>query len=140
MTRLNLDASRWLLGLEALVCLGPLTLIWMAVTHMIFTAQVLDPMVWVPTLIGTLGPVALLLALFTIALRRPVSGAPFALLAVSFAVLAVVHILPLAQPWFDFDWRAWMLISVLPCIACAHLALIGSRVNGSSSYASQSVK
>jgi hypothetical protein len=127
MTRSNLEIARWLLGLEVLACLGPLTLGWFIATYGVFTAPADARIMFMPLVFWALGPVGLLLALFAIALRRPVPATRFAVLAVSFGLLAVLPIMRVAGPswfYFDFAWRDWMLTSVLPAIVCAHLALL----------------
>jgi hypothetical protein len=123
MIRTRLAIARWLLGVEIVVCLGPLTLLWLAATYIIVFHGARSPNILVPTMIGVLGPVGLWLALRAALLRRAVARTSFAILAASFAAMAVLQIAKHDVTWFGFDWRVLMLNSILPCIACAHLAL-----------------
>jgi hypothetical protein len=127
MNSSNFSVARWLLGLEALFCLGPLTLMWVAAMYVVLATPLSSAEIVVPTIVGTLGPIGLLLALYGSAARRSVSSATFAMLALGFAVLAVFQLLDPEAAWFAFDWRVWMLNSVLPCVACAHFAAIAHQ-------------
>lgn len=131
MMRIGFDVSRWLLNLEVLVCLGPLTLLWLAAMYVVLIDGATATSIVVPTIIGTLGPFSLLLALRVSILGRPVPSAWFVILAVSFVALAAIQLIKPAAAWFAFQWRVWMLSSILPAIACAHLAAIACA--GSSS-------
>jgi hypothetical protein len=125
MNRLNFETSRGLLGLEASVCLGPLTLLWLIALYTMLSTQSGAASILVPILLGTLGPIALARALYIIALARPIPGTSFAVFALGFATLALLQTTSVATPWFAFDRRVWMLNSILPAVACAHLAFIG---------------
>ena len=127
MNSSNFSIARWLLGFEALVCLGPLTLMWLAAMYVVLATPMSDAQIVVPTVIGTLGPVGLLLALYGSAARRSVSSGTFAILALGFAMLAIFQILNPDAAWFAFDWRVWLLNSVLPCVACAHFAALARQ-------------
>jgi hypothetical protein len=124
MNHSKLDVPRWLLCVEILVCLAPLTLLWTIAMYMVVVAKASATSIVVPTVIGTIGPIGLLLALRLVVMRRPVTGTSFAILSFCFAVLAALLYLAPGVTWFASDWRVWMLISVLPCVACAHLAFI----------------
>lgn len=126
MMRSKFDVARWLLGSEILVCLGPLTLLWMAAIYVVLLGEARGASILVPTIVGTLGPIGLFLGLRAVVLRRSVSRASFAILAVSFAVVAALQLVKPDATWFAFEWRVLMLNSILPGIACAHLALIAS--------------
>jgi hypothetical protein len=124
MSSSNFSIARWLLGVEALVCLGPLTLMWVAAMYIVLATPSSGAAIVIPTVIGTLGPIALLLALYGAAVRRSVASGTFAMLAFGFAALALFQILKPDAAWFAFHWRVWMLNSVLPCVACAHFAVL----------------
>ena len=127
MNSSDFSIARWLLGFEALVCLGPLTLMWMAAMYVVLGTPLSSANIVVPTIVGTLGPIGLLLALHGSVARRSVSSATFALLGLGFAALAIFQVLNPAAAWFAFDWRVWMLNSVLPCVACAHFAALARQ-------------
>lgn len=126
MMRVKFDVPHWLLSLEVLVCLGPLTLLWLAAMYVVLIDGASGARIVVPTIIGTLGPLSLLLALRVSILRRRVPSALFVVLAVSFAALSVIQLIEPDVAWFAFQWRVWMLNSILPAMACAHLALIAN--------------
>jgi hypothetical protein len=126
MMRSRFDVARWLLGFEILVCLGPLTLLWIMALYAVLLADAQTASVVVPTIVGTLGPISLLLGLRVVVLCRSVAPASFAILAVSFIVIAALQVVRPGATWFAFDWRVLMLNSILPGIVCGHLALIGS--------------
>ena len=127
MSKSSLSVARWVLGLEVLVCLGPVTVLWVVTAYVLGTTGVMTVSVLVPTAIATVGPIGLLLAMRLVVMRRAVPPQLFAVLASVFAVLAVLQITGVATPWFAFDWRVWLLDSVLPGLACAHLASNGSE-------------
>jgi hypothetical protein len=122
MSKSSLNVARWVLGLEVLVCLGPLTLLWIVTACVVGTTGVSTASVLVPIAIATVGPLGLLLAIRTVVMRRAVHPQVFAVLACVFVALALLQITGVATPWFAFDWRVWLLDSVLPGLACAHLA------------------
>ena len=126
MMRSRFDVARWLLGFEILVCLGPLTLLWMMALDAVLLAEAQTANAVVPMIVGTLGPISLLLGLRVVALRRSVARASFAILAASFIVVAALQVVKPGATWFAFDWRVLMLNSILPGIVCGHLALLGS--------------
>lgn len=127
MTRSRLHVARWLLGFEILVFLGPLTLLWLAAMYILLLGEARTASILVPTIIGTLGPIGLLLGLRVVALRRSASRASFAILAASFAAVALLQLAKLDGTWFAFDWRVVMLNSILPGIACAHLTFMSDE-------------
>jgi len=123
------NLARWVLGLEVLVCMGPLTLMWMAAVYVLGTTANAASGVLVPTALGTAGPIGLLLAIRAVVMRRFVPAKLFVLLAGVFAALALLQLARVGTPWFAFDWRVLLLNSILPAVACAHLALIEARQN-----------
>ena len=125
MAKSSLNVARWVLGLEALACLGPLTLLWAIALYTLGPTVVSTSSVIAPIGIATLGPLGLLLAVLGVVLRRDIPANLFALLALAFAALGLLQLTPMNTLWwFAFDWRVWLLDSILPGLACAHLAFV----------------
>jgi hypothetical protein len=119
------NVARWVLGLEVLVCLGPLTLMWVAALYVLGTTANVPAGILMPTTLGTVGPIGLLLAIRAVAMRRVGPAKVFAVFAGFFATLAVLQLAGVGTLWFDVYWRVLLLNSILPAVACTHLALIG---------------
>lgn len=124
MAKSILNVARWVLGLEALACLGPLTLLWIITLYTLGTTEASARSIIVPITIAAMGPIGLLLAILVV-VRRNIPANLFALLASAFAASGLLQIIAVDTLWwFAFDWRVWLLNSMLPGLACAHLALI----------------
>jgi len=126
-TRSPLGLSRWILGAEMLLAFGPLT--WLFGVVVMLDLRGRAPGEFSALLISAtlLGPAGLLLAARIIALPRVAPGraARWALPGLAAWTLLVygAHLGRLPSP----DWRALMLIAVLPAIAVAHLCVLGAR-------------
>jgi hypothetical protein len=119
------NVARWVLGLEVLVCLGPLTLMWVAALYLVGTTANAASGILVPAALGTVGPIGLLLAIRAVLMRSVAPAKLFAVFAGFFATLALLQITGVGTPWFAVYWRVLLLNSILPAVVCAHLALIG---------------
>jgi hypothetical protein len=130
LNRSDLDVSRWLLGLEVLLVFGPGTSGCVDFAYRMLAEPspfrgdyLVGLLILTPFLAG------LLMAPFAISGHRPIWAKVFAVLAAIFGVFVVFQVMGIPGRWFHsaattFDWRSWMLASVLPCVVCAHIALI----------------
>lgn len=136
MNRSMHDIPRWLLGLEALVCLGPVTLLWSIAVYLALTTANGESL-RMAIIAGTLAPLALLAALWALADAGASLGKLLGALCVAFAALAALQLAYPDATWFAFDWRVWLLNSVLPSAVCAHLALLSFRARRPAAVAGQ---
>ena len=60
--QIDLRISKWLLGIEALVCFAPMTLLWLVAVIQL-RRLLYDPGIVIATALATIAPLALLLAL-----------------------------------------------------------------------------
>jgi hypothetical protein len=128
MLNSNGQISRPVLVLEWLMCFVPLTMIWIAglryIVHFGATADIV-----IGTAFGTLGPVALVIALFATLSK---SGQSFRrilqVLLGAFALMCVLQLVDagakgrLNLAYFRFDWSVFVLLSVLPLAGTVHLS------------------
>jgi hypothetical protein len=123
--------SRPVLMLEWLMCFGPLTLLWIAATRYVLTQNPVPVDIVLGTAIASLGPIALTAAMFVTArgsssaLRRL-----FQALAIVFGVTLTMQMLNIGKPrelnlsWWEFDLGVVVLSTILPLVACVHLAFL----------------
>ena len=134
MNRTHVQISSWLFGIEALVCLGPLTLLWCVAVLNLSRLSGEPNVVW-STLFATIAPIGLLLALrFSAAGKVPSRKVTYSLTA-AFLVLGLLQIAGMAREaasagtfWFGFEWKLVVLFSVLPAVCCWHLSMQESRL------------
>jgi hypothetical protein len=129
MLNSNGQISKWILALEWLVCFAPITLLWGVALAMVVGRQDVSVGLVVPTLVGTLGPIALFVSM---AATFGHSSARFAKaargLAVGFGLLSILQLVAAASDgrltlqWFEFNGSVFVLLSLLPLFGCLHLA------------------
>jgi hypothetical protein len=129
MDRSSFIVSKWLLAVEASVCLFPASALWifamLNMGHLIKT-----PIIVVFALLMTIAPINLWLALRFVATQRPLHHKVHiisALLLAMYGVLQMAEIHYAAQisslAWFQFDWGLVAMFSILPALCCWHLSL-----------------
>jgi hypothetical protein len=128
----RLGVSRWVAALEWLACFGPLTALWVASVSVISTGVNTSRAMVAAMLIGTLGPVALVVALAgTVSSKAFPQRWLIKALLTGFLVLGVLQLLEMSRTvrvhWFDFNWSLIVLLAVLPLLGCLHL-LYASRL------------
>jgi hypothetical protein len=130
MNRSRLQVSHWLFGIESLICFGPLTCLWLvAVLNLIRSGN--EPQVFVGTLLATLAPLALVLALRFAAMRASPNRKLVAAIAAGFIALGILQVVGMFNQaanmnifWFSIEWRLVVLFSILPALCCWHLTML----------------
>jgi hypothetical protein len=129
MSRSLRHLSRWVLSLEMLLCFVPVTWLFVAVISSSIRVMPSLPTALLFVSATLAGPIGLLIAARTLLFGRAVgriSSAALCVLALwTFATyLALCFRNPGA---LSSDWRAIVLIAVLPGLAAAHLAFMASE-------------
>ena len=127
MLNLNGRISRPVLILEWMMCFVPLTLLWAAAVTLIVSRDHAPLDLFVAAAFGTLGPIALFVALIATVSKRKVDSRRIArLLVFGFAVMALLQILnmglhgKLNLQWLRFDLGTFLLVSLLPLFGALH--------------------
>ena len=119
---------RWLLILEMAICLVPMTWLFVAVLASTASGQLTMSAGLLDAFATLVGPVACLVALWTIfRASSPVNRALTAILALLAVWAAAAYATQLSQSGTIVQvWREYILIAVLPMLATAHLMYIQS--------------
>jgi hypothetical protein len=120
---------RWLLILEMVICLVPMTWLFIAVLASTASGQLAAPAGLLHASATLVGPVACLIALWTIfRASSPVRRACTAILAVLALWAAAAYTTQIFHDGTSIlqVWRDYILIAVLPMLAAAHLMHIQS--------------
>jgi hypothetical protein len=131
MTNLRPGISRWVLSLEMLICLAPLTLAFVLIMFNLKLMSGRDAALDLS--VALVGPIGSVAAFKAIALNRPALPAAtswaLSILAAWTLLAYGLHILDYsggAIPALDW-WREFILLALLPALAVAHLIFLAKR-------------
>ncbi len=124
----TLSLSRWVLGLEMLVCFVPLSLLF--VTVVAVTADGIMPardgLLYLSA--AAAGPIGLIAAVkMTMSTSTALDRTLTALLGIAAAWTVLAFCLQAASADMAQSWREFVLIALLPAAGAAHLAAIAGR-------------
>jgi len=132
MNRSSLLVSKWVIGLEALLCFGPLTLLWLVAVAKL--PQFMgEPKVLFDIAVITISPLSLLLALRFVLFGNLLRRNLLISLAIAFLAVGVLMIAGKwlragrAFLWSDVEWNLPILVSIMPALCCWHLSLFAKN-------------
>lgn len=135
MNHSSLLVSKWVVGLEALLCFGPLSLLWFAAVarlNLFFG----EPWILFDTAIITIAPLSLILAFrFVLFDRHPSRPLMRTLSITSLAIGVIMIIGKYSRPgqaflWSEVEWSLPVLASFLPALCCWHLSMFAKNGSG----------
>jgi hypothetical protein len=128
MNRSSLLVSKWVIGIEALLCFGPLSLLWFIAVARLH--QFLhEPKVLVDIALTAIDPLSLIIALRFVLLGKALNRSlqlslAIAFLGIGLLMIAGKYLMPnQAFFWGGVEWELIALFSILPAFCCWHLSL-----------------